>query len=896
MVGGMDRDATRIVAAMTKPPPRLLDSVIAPDSVHRATLANGLRVLVRPDRRAPVVAIVTYVKAGYFDETDAQVGIAHVLEHMYFKGTPTRGVGQIARETKASGGYLNAGTIYDHTHYYTVLPSTGLAAGLAVQADAYANSVIDAGELARELEVIVEEVKRKHDNPASLATETLFEKLHDVHRIRRWRMGREEALRAFTRDDLVRFYRNYYRPSNTVLAIVGDVDPAEAIALVDQQYGTIPDGVVRRTLGAAEPDAATTGFRYHEFHGDIAQSELLMGWRTPGTDHADTPALDVLATLLGGGRASRLYRAVRERRLAASISANNYTPTDLGVFMVHAAARADTSVAALGAAWDQVRRVREGEVTAHEVLRARRVLEAAWLRRCETMEGQANHLAAWELLGDWQMGSDYVERMLAVDAAAVMDVALRWLAPERAAVVAYRPASAPAFASSAADMLGQLNAQTPESLSAIGRPPSPTPVPGARGWVFERQEAGVHIFRTASGVPLLVQRHPGSIGYFGWFVRGGATDETAANSGITTLMARTALKGTARRTAERIAEDSEYLGGVLSAAANADGFQWTISVPARRLEEAAELLADVVQRPSYGASALESERAVALANIASLRDDMYRWPLALATSAAWEGDAYGRSVLGTEESVRSIDANALHRWHAARALEAPGVLVCVADADPDDVASMVARFFGALSPATGNTSAAPLWPTAAVARADQRDKSQSALALLFPGASRGDDARFAAAMLAGIASGLGGRFFSELRERQSLAYTVMAAAVPRYRAGAFAAYIAMSPEKEAAARDGLLAQFARFGEDDVTDDELTHAKIYALGSWAIRRESGGAVAGDMADSWLFGRSLQELTDYETRVRNVTARDMRAAARRWFDPARCIEGIVRGRGG
>ena len=103
------------------------------------------------------------MKAGYFDETDDEVGIAHVLEHMYFKGTPTRGVGAIARETKAAGGYLNAGTIYDHTHYYTVLPSAGLAAGLAVQADAYANSVLDPEELARELEVIIEETKRKAD-------------------------------------------------------------------------------------------------------------------------------------------------------------------------------------------------------------------------------------------------------------------------------------------------------------------------------------------------------------------------------------------------------------------------------------------------------------------------------------------------------------------------------------------------------------------------------------------------------------------------------------------------------------------------------------------------------------------------------------------------------------
>src|SRR5918992_2263705 len=165
--------------------------LLDPSSVQRTILPNGLRVLIRRDSSAPVVAIVTHVCAGYFDETDDIVGIAHVLEHMYFKGTPTRGVGEISKETKAAGGYLNAGTIYDYTSYYTVLPASGFVAGLEVQADAYANSLIDAAELARELEVIIQEAKRKADNPSAVTIETLYELLFDRHRMRRWRVGRE---------------------------------------------------------------------------------------------------------------------------------------------------------------------------------------------------------------------------------------------------------------------------------------------------------------------------------------------------------------------------------------------------------------------------------------------------------------------------------------------------------------------------------------------------------------------------------------------------------------------------------------------------------------------------------------------------------------------------------
>jgi zinc protease len=129
--------------------------------VIREVLPNGLTLLVQRDVSAPVVAVVTLVKAGFFDEPDHWIGISHVLEHMFFKGTTRRGVGAIARETKAVGGYLNASTSYDHTSYFAVLPAGGLAAALDIQSDALRNSAIDPHELARELGVIIQEAKRK---------------------------------------------------------------------------------------------------------------------------------------------------------------------------------------------------------------------------------------------------------------------------------------------------------------------------------------------------------------------------------------------------------------------------------------------------------------------------------------------------------------------------------------------------------------------------------------------------------------------------------------------------------------------------------------------------------------------------------------------------------------
>jgi len=879
----------------------LLDTAIPPESVRRHVLPNGLRVLVRQDRSAPVVAIVTYVKAGYFDETDDIVGIAHVLEHMYFKGTPSLGVGEIARVTKANGGYLNAGTIYDHTHYYAVLPSTGFAAGLAVQADAYANSLIDAGELARELEVIIEEAKRKQDNPTAVATETLFELLHDRHRMRRWRIGREAGLRRIEHEHVERFYRNFYRPSNTVLSIVGDIDPEAALALVTQHYGSLADAPVVRTPGPAEHAElmeraeAAPAFRYRELSGDIKQAEMVFGWRTPALLHPDTPALDLASAVLSSGRASRLYRGVRERRLASSVNSANYTPTELGVFTLHISARPELAVSAACAAWDQIRCVREGAVTTAEVDRARRVLEARWLRRFETMEGQANHLASWELLGGWARAGDYLDALLSTDAATIAEVAQRYLTPEQGGLVAYRPAHAPVFARDAATMREQLDAERPTPLAAATRPGAPMPVSPSRSVTLDRVEGEVRVYRTAEGIPVLVQRRSGAIGYLGWFARGGSSVDAPSQAGLASMVARTAITGTERRGRQRLAEDAEFLGGVLSSSASHDALQFTLSVPVRQMAEAAELLGDVVQRPSFLVEAFEAERAVVLASLASMRDDMYRWPMRLAQESAWAGHPYGRSVIGTEETLARMTPEDLMGFHRANVLESSGAVVVVADMDPDDAAALAGRAFGRMRIGADPKGTRAVWPDQVPRREESRDKAQSALAILFEGPARDEDARTAASLIASVASGLGGRFFDELRDRQSLAYSVMAAPIVRRTGGAFAAYIAMSPEKLEQAERGLLAEFAKLCESPVTAKELEQAKTYLRGSWAIRRESAAAVAGDLADAWLFGRSLEEIAAYDDRIRSATASDLLACARRYFDPLRRVTAVIRGAG-
>ncbi len=859
----------------------------------RTRLPNGLTVLVRRDPSAPVVAIVTYVRAGYFDETDDVVGIAHVLEHMYFKGTPTRGVGEIAKETKAAGGYLNAATIYDHTIYYTVLPSSSFVAGLDIQADAYAHSLIDDGELARELEVIIQEAKRKADNPGAVSTETLYELLHDRHRIRRWRIGREPGLRALRQGNVVGFYRNFYRPGKTILSIVGDVDPDAALAEVDRRYGALAAGEPEYSPGPSEEGAP--GFRYRDETGDVAQTQIAFGWRTPGTSHPDTPVLEVLAGVLGTGRASRLYRAVRERRLASAVSAYHYTPTEIGVFVAHAETPPAAAGEAARAMWNQIRAAREGEIGDLEVERAQRVFESRWIRRLEDMEGQATHLAEWEALGDWRMGDDYLERVMLATRDDVTRVAREYLEADRAGVMIYRPVSSDSLAASSANMRALLD-RDPRPQPLAPQPAYTARIlPSATSPQFVREEAGVFEYRTHEGIPIVVRTKPGSpLVHAGAYVVGGTRDEESALAGLTTLMVRTALKGTTSRSAEQIAEEGEMLGGSVSGAVSGDSFRWSISVPSRHAAAAVELLADVVQHPTFDGEALDTERAIALADVAALRDDMYRFPMRLATESAFVGHPYGLAPGGTDDSLHRITADEVRAWHAKRAMHSDCIIALVGDAEPGQLAELAARAFVDLRRTAMTAVAKPEWPATMATEIETRDRAQTAMALLFPGPSRSDPARFAAAMIATVASGLGGRFFEELRDKRSLCYTVNAFVAERALAGAFGAYIATSPEQENAARDALLAEFARLREQPVTAQELSRAQTYAIGIHAIRQQSGAAVLGDVVDAYLFGQ-LSDLDEYESRIRAVTPVAMQRVALDYFDPSRRVEGIVRGTG-
>ncbi len=847
--------------------------------VRREVLPNGLTVLVQRDGSAPAVAVVTHVRAGFFDEPDRWQGISHVLEHMFFKGTPSRGVGAVARETKRAGGYLNASTSYDRTAYYVVLPSAHLAQALDIQSDALRHSTVDAGELARELQVIIQEARRKRDTPGAVAYETLHEVMFDVHRIRRWRIGHEGQLAGFTRDDLLGYYHSRYVPARTIVAIVGDVDEDEALRLAREKYGAWPADAGAVDPSPAEPDHREV--RARTLRGDVTQAELIVGWRTVPPLHPDSAALDVAAAILSEGRGSWLYRRLREQGIVTAVSAQNYAPSEVGTFTIGAELEPERVTEALAGMAACVSELSTAGPSGDDMDRARALLRARWARGMEQMEGRASSLAMAEALGSVDLLDREYESLLATTPEQVRAAAGAWLEPGSVSAVLYLPTGLGEDLTAAA-LARAFGAPSPAASARVAGVPVLTSavrhlaLPAAD--LLVRRKEGVPLVTLGIYVPRLVSDAP-------------------AQAGLGALTVRAAVRGAGGLAAAALAFAFERLGGTVSPSAGADRAGFGTSVLADRMADAASLLHRVLTEPAFDAAAVAAERELMINEARQVADDMFRYPFQLAFGAAFGDRDYGVPVGGLPETLAALDAGHVHAWHRATLLGARPVIVAVGDIDPDRAMDELAAAFASLPAREAAPRPGPVaWavtPGGVTERVSLRDKAQTALAMAFPGPARRDADRYAADVWAAVASGLGGRLFDALRDQRSLAYTVLASAWQRGRAGALVTYIATSPERETEAREAMLAELAGFAAEPVTPDELAQATAYLAGQTEVQRQSAWAVVGELLDAWLIGDGLAEIDETAARYRSVTADEVQAVAAACLDPERRAEGLVRG---
>jgi zinc protease len=391
---------------------------------QRHVLPNGVRVIVQGHHASDTVAVQLWVKVGGRDEAPSELGLSHYLEHSLFKGTSSRALGFIERDVEAVGGRINAGTSYDYTFYHAVLPARWGLTGIELLADISVNASLDAAELEREKQVVLEEIRRTRDSPRASLTRELNALLFEGHPYGRDLAGTPEIVRELNRETLAKYYRSHYVPEAFSLVVVGAVDPCEVVRTAERAFRNIAGGSRQRQSVPAAPAA-----RSRRLERVRAGTETYLGlaWPAPKLNDPEQVAVDLMSAILGESRSSRLVVSLRDRQHLVSSIRSSYSALE--------AAGALTIIAQvepghLGAAEDQavleLRRIQDHGVTEAERRRAVIAAETAYLFRTETPEGLARAYGRAETV--WQLADElrYLARLRSVTREQIQAAARRF--------------------------------------------------------------------------------------------------------------------------------------------------------------------------------------------------------------------------------------------------------------------------------------------------------------------------------------------------------------------------------------------------------------------------------------------------------------------------------------
>jgi len=419
-------------------------------AVTEATLDNGLRVLVQDDPRNPIVAVQVFYRVGSRNERPGATGLAHFLEHMMFKGTPTYGRGQIARLIEENGGRDNAYTTKDLTSYYTTIAADRLDLVLRIEADRMRHLLLDAAEIDSERKVVMEERRmRSEDAPDGLVYEAMSSLAFKAHPYRWPIIGWMSDIARINRAELRAFYDTYYLPNNAILVIAGDVRAPAALAMARRHFGRIARGAAPPPVTAVEP--APLDERRLVVRREQAQLPVVnIAWHVPNHTSADAPALELLSTLLSSGRTSRLYqKLVYEKRMVLGAGGDySYFSLDPSLFWFYAAPLPGQAPEAVEQALlAEIERLKQEVVPEEELARARNQIEASFVWQQDSVFSRASVLGRFEMLGSWRLLDDYLPKLRAVTAADLQRVARTYFPLDRKNVSILLPAEPAAPAS-----------------------------------------------------------------------------------------------------------------------------------------------------------------------------------------------------------------------------------------------------------------------------------------------------------------------------------------------------------------------------------------------------------------------------------------------------------------
>lgn len=811
-------------------------------------LPNGLTVILDPDPTAPVVSAQWWVETGSIHEDELLgSGVSHFLEHMVFKGTRDFSAEELADSVQAAGGHWNAYTSFDQTVYYIDGPSESLPLFLRCLSGMVYFPTLPESEFEREKDVIRREIDMGLDDPDNAAMRLMFSRAYQLDPRRHPVIGHKQHFDDISYADLTGYHRARYTTDRSFVVVSGDFDPEAVLKTIGELTAEAGCGKGREAWVPKDP--AQLGARHGRDTFAVPDTHLSLAWKIPALEDPSTPAFEVLASLLGQGRSSRLYRTLREERgLAFEISAYAWNMTEReGLFVVSAHCDPKVREELIAAILGEIEKLATDDLGV-ESAKAKRLIAASQFRTLVTASGRASDLASnWHEARNLDFTRDHVAAVMAVTPEDLRNAALQ-LADRSLTTTILDPLDAPAVMTSK-------------------RKTSDT--------------SGVETHQLSNGVTVAVfpdRRVP--LVHLQAGVLGGLSSETAAQNGINQLMASCLPKGTASRSAQEIADALESLGASAAASAGNNSLQIQAAGLAPDFAKIANVWCEIIAAPEFPGDAVAREKASQTAAWReSLNEPLHSGFRAL-RKAVFAETGYGLDPLGDEETIAALERDTLLDHHRRQFLSQNSAVAVAGDVETSAV-------IDALESGLSNLQAGTRWvaPPSEIRRGQEVEvllpKKQAVLCIGFPCAAAPDEGRHALGLLNEYASDMAGPLFTRIREELGLAYQVGATRFHGHDTGLFSFYMATSPDHIDLAREELMNEIAKIAESGIPDDTLDATRATMLSSLAIQQQSPAQLARQAAVDMLFGLPADHQRSLPDLVRSLSADEIREVAAQTF---------------
>jgi len=848
-------------------------SFAASHTAESFLLLNGLRVVIKKDSSSPLIALQLRVEAGSADEEAEEAGLAHLLEHILFRGSSETGTGKLAGEVEGLGGRINGFTSPDHTVYHMVLPALHYKSGLQILARLVQLPSLDEAQLQKEIQVVLEEWKQGLDNPRSRASTELFRTAYRIHPYARPVIGTPQTLKRITWEVLSRFYRRWYTPNNMTLVVVGNVDGELVKSEINEIFAPLPPRVSASRQRLPEPPQEEP--RFNVVKAPVRQSHLMIGFHIPGATAGEAPTLDLLAFILGRGEGSRLAQNVKiAGGLVHSISASTFARKEPSLFVIQAQLEPGKTTDALRGILKEIYRLREEPVTRPELNRAHVNFVRSFVEAKETVQGQAGQLGRFQsLYGNPDHEETYLSEIRQIDAARLKSAARTYFKRENLSLTLLVPE-------------GTAHLPPTDELVALSRSlERPSSATGGAGILTATLENGLRILiREDRRLPLFTV-HAGMIG--------GLLLEDETNNGIHNFIASMLTQGTPRLSTAQLVQEVELLGGMLSGRAGNNMLSLTGTFPSQQAEKGLEIFLDALLEPAFPEQQVEKKRQEILIQIHNREERVRAQAFGLFYRTLFRAHPYRLHPTGQREQLLRLTRENLISHHKNLISPDRMVLTIVGDVDGQNILRHLESRLSPLPKTRLGFSLPSTEDGTSETRVEKKisKTKQSHLVLGFPAPALGEPDYFAMKVLQTILSRIGGRLFVELRDKQGLAYSVGAFSLDDPYQGAFGVYAATDPTAVEKMREGFLDEIRRLHDEEVSQSELDRAKKYLIGNYLIGRQTNESKATDLTFNELFGFGTDFARRYQEGIEKVTAADIQRFARQYLPSDRYALAIV-----